>query len=95
VHAAINTEARNCEESYQIKNIFSSSGMKGAGMSAYSPENTSDDRQDADDVLDKGCMKLKSRHLTKLKVTVFRMSSMKKEETVIQVHKEEIQLWVD
>jgi hypothetical protein len=43
-------------------------------------DNSGDNRQDTD-LLSEGCMQLKSRHLTKLKVTVFRIYSMEKEKS--------------
>jgi hypothetical protein len=45
---------------------------------ARPPDNSGGNRQDTD-LLTKGCIQLKSRHLTKLKVTVFRIYSMEKE----------------
>jgi hypothetical protein len=60
--------------------------MSYAGTALFAPPlgNTSDSRRDGDDVLDKRMHETQSL-LIKLTVTVFRISSIKKKETVIQL----------
>jgi hypothetical protein len=63
----------------------------GIGRFARPTDNTSDNRRYGEDVLDE----TKELKLIKLKVAVVRISSMTKEETEIQGHREKIQFCVD